>query len=81
MLDSNPHRFRDTFAVDYLAKGGSVYEVAKLLGDVVATIERCYAPFIPELRERARRIMESGQGLEIAGTPRAQANRPEGKAN
>jgi hypothetical protein len=36
------------------------------------TIEKHYAPFVRELRERARRIMESGEELEITGTPRAQ---------
>jgi len=46
--------------------------VAKLLGDTVDTIEKHYAPFVKELRERARRIMESGEGLEITGTQRAQ---------
>jgi integrase len=81
VLDSHPHRFRDTFAVDFLAKGGSPYDVAKLLGDTVETIERHYAPFVRELRERARGIMETGKGLEIAGTPRAQAIVPEGKPN
>jgi hypothetical protein len=30
------------------------------------------APFVKELREWARRIMESGEGLEITGTQRAQ---------
>ena len=69
---ANPHRFRDTFAVDLLARGASPYDVAKLLGDTVDTIERHYAPFVKELRERARRIMESGEGLEITGTQRAQ---------
>jgi hypothetical protein len=38
--------------------------VAKLLGDTVATIEKHYAPFVKELRERTRRIMENGEGLE-----------------
>jgi integrase len=69
VLDAHPHRFRDTFAVDMLARGASPYDVAKLLGDTVATIERHYAPFV---RERARRIMETGEGLEITGTPLAQ---------
>jgi site-specific recombinase XerD len=31
----HPHRFRDTFAVDMLARGASPYDVAKLLGDTV----------------------------------------------
>lgn len=76
VLDSHPHRFRDTFAVDFLAKGGSPYDCAKLLGDTVDTIEKHYAPFVKELRERARKIMENGEGLELTGTPRAQENAP-----
>jgi integrase len=62
--DAHPHRFRDTFAVDLLARGATPYDVAKLLGDTVDTIERHYAPFVKELRDRARRLMENGEGLE-----------------
>jgi hypothetical protein len=47
-----------------LAKGASPYDVAKLLGDTIETIETHYGNFVKELRERARRIMESGEGLE-----------------
>jgi site-specific recombinase XerD len=54
VLGVHPHRFRDTFAVDLLARGASPYDVAKLLGDTVETVERHYAPFVRELRERAR---------------------------
>jgi integrase len=79
VLEAHPHRYRDTYAVDLLARGASPYDVAKLLGDTVETIEKHYAPFVRELRERARRIMESGEGLEITGTPRAQQTRPEAK--
>jgi len=88
VLDAHPHRFRDTYVVDFLTRGGSPYDVAKLLGDTVETIEKHYAPFVRELRERARRIMESGQGLEITGTsaeitgtPVAHAKPAEGKPN
>src|SRR5579871_4838042 len=82
VLDSNPHRFRDTFAVDLLSRGASPYDVAKLLGDTVETVEKHYAPFVRELRERARRIMETGEGLEqIAGTQRAQQKPPEETIN
>jgi hypothetical protein len=41
---------------------------------MVDAIEKHHAPFVKELRERARRIMEGGEGLEIMGTPRAQEN-------
>jgi hypothetical protein len=50
--------------VDMLSRGGSPYDVAKALGDTIDTIERHYTPFVPELRERVRSILESGVGLE-----------------
>lgn len=82
VLESHPHRFRDTFAVDLLSRGASPYDVAKLLGDTVETIEKHYAPFVRELRERARRIMETGEGLEqIAGTQRAHEKTASEKIN
>jgi integrase len=62
--DAHPHRFRDTFAVDMLLRGATPYDVAKLLGDTVDTVERHYAPFVPELRDRARRLMDNDQGME-----------------
>jgi integrase len=81
VLDAHPHRFRDTFAVDLLARGASLYDVAKLLGDTVDTVEKHYAPFVRELRARARWILEKGEGLEITGTQRAQQRPAEGKPN
>src|SRR5579864_3446497 len=59
-----PNRFRDTFAVDMLARGASPYDVAKLLGDTIETVEKHYTPFVRELRERVRRLMGNGEGLE-----------------
>lgn len=66
---AHPHRFRDTFAVDLLCAGAEVYDVARTLGDTVETVECHYAPFVPALRERVRRIMETGSGLEAVDTP------------
>ena len=66
VADAHPHRFRDTFCVDMLARGVNPYNVAKLVGITVEMLEKHYAPFIPELRERVRRALEKGQGLESA---------------
>jgi len=78
--NANPHRFRDTFAVDLLCKGASPYDVAKSLGDVVATVEKHYAPFVRELRDRLREIMDNGVGLEqLADTQRAHGTAPKGR--
>ena len=69
VTDAHPHRFRDTLAVDLLLRGASPYDVAKLLGDTVETVEKHYAPFTRELRERARKFMENGEGLaKTSGT-------------
>lgn len=59
--DAHPHRYRDSFAVDLLLRGATAYDVAKLLGDTVETIEKHYAPFVNELRDRARRLMETAK--------------------
>ncbi len=59
-----PHRFRDTFAVDLLLRGAGPYDVAKMLGDTIETVEKHYMPFVRELRERVRRILENGAGME-----------------
>ena len=62
--NAHPHRFRDTLAVDMLSRGASPYDVAKMLGDTIDTIEKHYTPFVKELRERVRNILENGVGLE-----------------
>jgi integrase len=61
---AHPHRFRDTLAVDMLTRGASPYDVAKMLGDTIDTVERHYTPFVRELRERVRNFLETGIGLE-----------------
>jgi integrase len=79
---AHPHRFRDTLAVDMLLKGASPYDVAKTLGDTVAVVEEHYTPYVKELRERTRRIMESGEGIEKQAsdcTPIAHPAAPKGR--
>jgi integrase len=61
---ATPHRFRDTLAVDMLTRGANPYDVAKMLGDTIETVEKYYMPFVKELRERVRNILETGVGLE-----------------
>lgn len=64
VANARPHRFRDTLAVDMLSRGASPYDVAKVLGDTIETIEKHYTPFVKELRDRVRTILESDGGLE-----------------
>lgn len=50
-------------------QSATAYDVAKLLGDEIATVEKHYAPFVRELRERVRNLMEAGEGLhQYSGT-------------
>ena len=78
VTNSHPHRMRDTLAVDMLLRGSSVYDVAKILGDTVRTVEDHYAPYIPELQERARQFIEGPGGLEDENlvTLRSPSDRP-----
>jgi len=40
-----------------------------MLGDTIDTVERHYTPFVKELRDRVRYILETGVGLEqMAGS-------------
>lgn len=73
--NANPHRFRDSLAVEMLCRGATPYDVAKVLGDTIETVEKHYAPFVPELQERVRRIMESAPDVENSGTIRARSER------
>lgn len=68
--DAHPHRFRDTLAVDM--RGASPYDVAKVLGDTIETVEKRYTPFVKVLRERVRSLLENGAGLESSVTPVSQ---------
>jgi len=76
---AHPHRFRDTLAVDMLTRGASPYDVAKMLGDTIDTVERHYTPFVKELRDRVRNFLETGTGIEesakMPSEPRQNAQR------
>ena len=86
VVNAHPHRFRDTLAVDMLLRGPSPYDVAKILGDTIDTVERHYTPFVKELRNRVRVLLDNGSGLEssipVAGnsegtvTPLSQSPKP-----
>lgn len=50
--------------MDMLTRGASPYDVAKMLGDTIETIEKHYTPFVKELRDRVRGLLQTGVGLE-----------------
>ena len=47
-----------------LARGNSIYDVAKMLADTVDTIEKHYAEFVPAARDAAQHKMDHGTGIE-----------------
>jgi hypothetical protein len=47
-----------------LARGASIYDVAKMLADTVDTVEKHYASFIPAARDAAQSKMDTGIGIE-----------------
>jgi integrase len=61
------HRFRHTAAVNWLASGLTLEEVADLLGNSVKVVEKHYASFCGPRQTRCRR--EVGQGVGEAQGP------------
>jgi hypothetical protein len=61
-----------------LSRGGSPYDAAKMLGDTIDTVEKHYTPFVKELRDRVRNILETGTGIEEAAkmAPTTRQNTP-----
>lgn len=49
-----------------------------MLGDTIETIEKHYTPFVKELRERVRTILESDGGLEKLASVTPASQQPEG---
>jgi hypothetical protein len=57
-----------------LSRGASPYDVAKMLGGTIETVEKHYTPFVKELRDRVRNILETGIGIEEASKLRSEAH-------
>ena len=60
--NATPHRFRDSLAVEILSNGGTIYDVARVLGITIHTAETHYTEFTPGLQDNVRKVLEkSGQ--------------------
>lgn len=64
------HRFRDTFAVEFLIAGGQMQDLAMLLGHSnIQTTQRHYAAWVPKRKERLLRIAEEAMAkMEPVGS-------------
>lgn len=56
---AHPHRFRDTFAVEWLKRRATTDEVARMLGDTPTVVRKHYTPFVPELRESLHALLQA----------------------
>jgi site-specific recombinase XerD len=63
---AKPHRFRHTLASELLGKGGTLEEVAAILGDSPATIRRYYAKWTPEYQSRQDALIRTIHGTNLA---------------
>lgn len=64
IVDSSPHSYRDTFAVDMLLHDVPDLYVAAMLGDRVETVRSHYLPYVDALRQHARLRLKNGMKLE-----------------
>jgi len=63
---AKPHRFRHTLASELLGKGGTLEEVAGILGDSPATIRRYYAKWTEEYQSRQDTLIRKIHGTDLA---------------
>jgi site-specific recombinase XerD len=68
IVGGHPHRFRHTLASELLGKGGSIEEVAGILGDSAATIRRYYAKWTPEYQSLQDGLIRKIHGTGLAQT-------------
>lgn len=60
-LVGSPHKLRHTYASIFLAAGGTMFALSKILGHAsIRTTERCYAHFLPEALDGARGLVNLG---------------------
>lgn len=77
VTNAHPQRMRDTFAVELLLRGVSIYDVSKLLGhSSVKITERSYAPWVQERRIRLQQIVRDAFS-EPAAAPLSDQARPQ----
>jgi len=63
---AKPHRFRHTLASELLAKGGTLEQVAAILGDSPATIRRYYAKWTEEYQSRQDALIRKIHDTNLA---------------
>jgi len=68
VVGAHPHRFRHTLASELLGKGGTIEEVAGVLGDSSATIRRYYAKWTPEYQDRQDVLIRKIHATHLAQT-------------
>lgn len=57
--DCFPHKLRTTLVCSLLARGASLFDVSKLIGDSCQTVDRYYAAVTNQQQDRVRKILES----------------------
>ena len=65
---AHPHRFRHTLASELLGRGGTLGEVAAILGDSAVTISRYYAKWTPEYQDRQDVLIRKIHGTNLTQT-------------
>jgi len=66
-----PYHLRHTFATEALAAGVSIFELARLMGSSVETIDRHYAGFVRESEGRLRDLLAARHHHESSATNRS----------
>ena len=65
VADFHSHRFRHTLAVSILASGGTIEDVARILGNTPAVAYKHYSPWCRQIEQRIDGLMEKVRAKEL----------------
>jgi site-specific recombinase XerD len=74
VVGAHPHRFRHTLASELLGKGGSIEELAGILGDSPAIVSRYYAKWTEPYQMRQDALMRKIHDTDLAQAERQASN-------
>lgn len=67
MPEAHAHRFRHTLAIETLRNGGTIEDVARILGNTPIVAYKHYAPWCSRYQSRIRDLMRKVQQSETEG--------------
>ena len=69
VMQRGPYHLRHTFATEALAAGISIFQLSRLMGASVKTIDKTYGHLAHDSEDHLRELLTSRSGVEMASAP------------